>query len=655
MNDWSPADRALLQALVPPPLVQALEHPAPSRAVVADLCARLEAALGALVPFVPAPVIDLHMIQPERGRISGLVLTGTVLAADLSGFTALSARLAAAGPRGSEEISALINRLFAALLEEVYTHGGGVIQFGGDGLTAFFDARRAGSHHAALGAAAALAMQARMAAFTAVPTSRGPFPLRLRIAVHSGQLFAAEVGDADHTELVVTGAVINRVVVAQERAAPGEVIISEETRRALPQAHLEPRWGRLYLLRELVGRVAPPSSFRVFWEPDPPTEATARTLLARIRAAQPFVPHRLPDRFLRVNAEGGEFRPVTIFFAQFYHLRKVLDLLELPAGFDQHTSLVGQVLDSYYTRTQTVVHHYGGTINKVDMASLGNRVLALFGAPVAHEDDPARAAQAALALRTVFAEADREVAALLREWGKAHPELRPRLRALSKGFPQRIGIAGGTVFAGIIGTSQRHEYTVMGETVNLAARLLSATAEDEVLLTARTYRAVRHVVEAEPLPPLTLKGFSQPVPVWRGIQGRSATTARRPGPLVGRVAEQHRMAALGRRAFGPEAAGQVVALVGDAGNRQDAPGRRGGAGSPGRRPGPAPGAGHLPELRAAHSLRPDRAAVAPDLAPAATRRPASAGRGGAAAIGGAGPALEPLRAAAWPGAERAAP
>ncbi len=567
MIDWSPADRTLLRALLPAPLFRDLEQTeSPTRDVLATVCGRLEVALAAVVPFVPTPVIDLHMIQPERGRVSSLALTGTVLAADLSGFTALSSRLAVAGRGGSEEISALVNRLFAALLEEVYAHGGGVIQFGGDGLTAFFDTRRAGVHHAALGCAAALAMQARMAAFTAVPTSLGPFPLRLRIAVHSGRLFAAEVGDASHTELVVTGAVINQVVAAQELAAPGEVIISEETHLALTDPEVQPAGEGLYRLRRLTGRIAAPASFRVFWEPDPPSIDTIRTLLARIRAVQPFMPHMLPDRFLRVNAEGGEFRPVTVFFARFYSLSKILALLDLPAGVDQNTSLVGQVLNSYYTRTQAVVHHYGGTINKVDMASFGNRVLALFGAPVTHEDDPSRAVQAALALRSALADADLEVATLLHEWRKVHPAHRQNLRALSRGFPQRIGIAGGTVFAGIIGNSQRHEYTVMGETVNLAARLLPASAEGEVLLTSNTYRAVRHMVESTPLSPLLLKGFSQPVPVFQAIQERLVTqNLRRGTPLVGRAAELAQLTTLAYRALGTEAAGQVVALVGDPG------------------------------------------------------------------------------------------
>jgi class 3 adenylate cyclase/tetratricopeptide (TPR) repeat protein len=213
-----------------------------------------------------------------------------------------------------------------------------------------------------------------------------------------------------------------------------------------------------------------------------------------------------------------------------------------------------------------VVHHYGGTINKVDMASFGNRVLALFGAPVTHEDDPVRAVQAAQALRMAFAEADREIVELLRDWGAAHPAQHARLRGLGKGFPQRIGIAEGTVFAGIIGTPQRHEYTAMGETVNLAARLLAASAEGEVLLTSRTYRAVQHMAEAELLPPVVLKGFSQPVPVFRATPGRGpAADRRRAAPLVGRAAERARLADLVRRAHSPEAAGQVVALVGDAG------------------------------------------------------------------------------------------
>ena len=107
-------------------------------------------------------------------------------------------------------------------------------------------------------------------------------------------------------------------------------------------------------------------------------------------------------------AETGEFRPVTVLFANFFPFSQVLDVL----GDD--TEIAARVLNAYYRRAQTVVHRYGGIVNKVDMYTFGDKLMALFGAPVANEDDPLRATRAALDLRDALAEANQEIDALLR-------------------------------------------------------------------------------------------------------------------------------------------------------------------------------------------------------------------------------------------------
>ena len=570
MVDRSSTESEVLDTLLPAPLAQVVRQPAPPPAAVAEACTRLEAALAALVPFVPAPVVEAQLAHP--GRISGLSITGTIVFAELSGFTALSSKLALAGRQGSEETSAIANRLVAALLEEIYARGGGLIKFGGNTLTAFFDAGRLGSGHAALACAAALAMHKRMAGFAAVPTSSGPFQLRLRIAVHSGKVFAVEVGDRSHTELIVTGRAVNRVAVALESAAPGEIIVSDETISALGEARAQPKVTGLYVLQSLAAEPARPPAPTPAWQPGPPGIVTLTALLQRIHVLQPYVPHGLPGRFVRVDTAGGEFRPVTVLFANFYAFSRLLALLELPALMAHDMAIVGRVLDTYYTRTQETIHRYGGSINKVDMAIFGDRLMALFGAPAAHEDDPARAVRAALAIRAALDTTNQAIAALLRAWTAAHPDQRSLLRVVNLTLRQRIGIASGVVFAGIVGTPQRHEYTVIGETVDLAARLMVAAGDGDVLLTSRTHRAVRQVLEAEQLPQaLTLPGFARPVPVFRAVRERGASDrvadgAPRPAPMIGRQAELARLLELARPALAPGAdAGRVVALVGDAG------------------------------------------------------------------------------------------
>jgi class 3 adenylate cyclase/tetratricopeptide (TPR) repeat protein len=565
MVAWSSSERALLKSLLAEPLFHALQQPAPPAAALSEGCAQLAETLRTLAPFVPTPVLDRRLANPQEGRITGLCCTGTLLCADLSGFSALTARLAAAGREGSEEISRIVNRLFAALLAEVYRRGGGVLQFGGDGLTAFFDAGRLGAQHAGLAGAAGLAMQASMVDFAAVPTSRGPFRLRLRIACHSGEIFIAEVGDTRHTDLVVTGRASNRVVTAQEQAAPGEVVLSEETRQALTEAVVQPKLAGLYLLHELP--TLPPLPMQTSWQPGAPGAATLHGLLARICAVQPYVPRDLPERFLRMDADGGEFRPVTVLFARFYPLRKLLALLEMPNPPPWNLERIGQLLDIYYTQIRDAVGRYEGIINKVDMAHFGNRLLALFGAPQAHEDDPARAVQAAFAVRDALGEADRQAGTLLQEWAEAAPRGRWHLPEPASADQQRIGIAAGTVFAGILGTVARHEYTVMGETVNLAARLLDAAEDGDILLTSRVQQMAQHVAEAQPLPPLALKGLAQPVPAFLALRERTPGAVQpHTTPLIGRREELRRLRDLAVTALrDAPGAGGVVALIGEAG------------------------------------------------------------------------------------------
>lgn len=566
MANWSKTESKLLHSLLPAELVQTLLHPETSAAAISASCEQLEAKLTRLLPFVPTPIADLHLRQPGAGRIEGRYLTGSVLCADLSGFTMLSSELAAYGPQGSEEVSTIINQLFAALLTEIYAYGGGLLQFGGDALTAFFEANRLGQQHTTLACMAALAMQERMQAFAAVSTSRGMFQLRLRIAVHSGRVFVAEVGDEQHIEMVSTGRAINRVMVAQESAAPGEVIISAEALSSLDGARVETRPNDLYLLHELTTAL-PPRPTPVLARPSAaPSLNHIHYLLNCINTLQPYIPHGLPQRFTRAQVHG-EFRPVTVLFASFYAFNRLLTLLEFPALVEQDPGIVGRVLNTYYTHSQAVVHRYGGSINKIDMAAFGNRLMALFGAPTAHEDDDIRAVRVALGLRAANSAANEEIAQLLHKWITVHPHHRPLAQMLGGTLRQRVGIASGTVFAGIVGTPQRHEYTVMGESVNLAARLVSVANNGSILLTSRVQRAIQHLLETQPLPPLMLKGFAGQVPMFRLVQEReTADTLRHAAPLIGRQRELAHLQTLQAQALQRgEQAGRVVAIIGEPG------------------------------------------------------------------------------------------
>lgn len=568
------AEYASLQRYFAPELYARLVSRGAPSAVLQAACGRMRALLHSVATYVPANIVQRHLVQPAPWQIEGAFWNGSTLFADLSGFTALSATLGQLGKQGAEEVSAIINQLFGALTEEIHRHHGVLLKFGGDALTAFFDASVLGDNHALLASHAALAMQARMREFGALRTRGGTFQLRLRIGVHSGQVFAAEVGDAEHIELIVTGRTINRVALAQEIAQPGEVVISEETRALLPQATTQERQVNFHLLTKVAVPVPP---FVVpHWQlaegaGDLP-ELLA--LAARVDALQPYLPCHLPQRFL-LPAEGaleaGEFRPVTVLFANFFPFSVVLELVR----DDCPTAL--QVLNAYYRRAQAVIHRYGGIVNKVDMHTYGDKLMALFGAPTAHEDDPLRAVRAAFDLRAALAEANQEIAALL---GVRNAELKPddgersitgfyRLAKLHSQFAltQQVGINTGVVFAGPVGGARRREYTVMGHHVNLAARLMGVAQEGVILLSADTRRAVERNVAVRERASVRLKGIAQEVPLAEALrplavpQNVRRSLAR--SPLVGRADELNRLLEVGRAALAD--GGRVVALIGDAG------------------------------------------------------------------------------------------
>jgi class 3 adenylate cyclase len=403
----------------------------------------LRSRLAAHAAYIPPQLVRDQLINPQPGRISGAFWEGALLFADLSGFTALSERLSVLGRQGAEEVSAVVNRLFANLLHEVQVHGGSLLKFGGDALTVFFDAAILGEHHAMAACAAALAMQKRMTEFANLSTRAGEFTLRLRVGVHVGRVFAAEVGDQSHIELLVTGPEVNRVALAQEIAAPGEVVVTEQTLHRLAFYRVEQRRAGFYHLLDLSMTSLPSVSSLTLPLSGPDDLATLNRLARQLAALQPYLVYRLPRRFLDPAAgELGEFRPVTVLFVNIYDFSAYLNRLE------NAPALAATIFNAYYRRAQAVVHHYEGIVNKVDMYTHGDKLMVLFGAPTAHEDDPIRAVHCALELRNLMRDVNREIGE------RVGTDVIP--------LRQKIGINTGTVFAGRVGGSTRYEYTVMG-------------------------------------------------------------------------------------------------------------------------------------------------------------------------------------------------
>ena len=531
---------AELKNALPPNVAAALNQP--NTANVAAATEWLRERIQAMSRFVPAPVVRHLLDGGTPGASVGAVWRGSLLFADLSGFTALSEHLASLGKEGSEEITRVINRLFAALVEQIEFHGGDLIKFGGDALTAFFDADLLGANHAVWAVGAAQMMQERMGDIGAVPTRLGVFNLRLRIGVHSGEAFAALLGDAQHQELMLTGADVNHVARAQEIARPGEVVCSAATLARLRRAYSVPRDDGFEALQAISVPSPPGAPVPFVYPPDTNDEEELRQLLRVYAGVRLFLPQRLTEEQLLESDRTGEFRLVTVLFA---HVAPFSVIIEQFAG---DPAQITPLLDAYYTRMQHIVTHYGGVVNKVDMAADGDKLLAIFGAPVANENDAELSVRAGLAMQ----EAMNEINVTLHLAD-------PRLPLLD----QQIGINQGHVFAGLVGGARRGEYTVMGDPVNTAARLMSVCAVGDVLVSPAIQRANKDTFAFETLPPLPLKGKSEPMEPARVDRAYNVRRDVARASLVGRQAELNTITALGTAAL--RGVGHVIEISGEAG------------------------------------------------------------------------------------------
>ena len=179
-----------------------------------------------LTPFVPRVVVEWLREAPDARHRE---LEGTLAFVDISGFTAMSERLAELGKRGAEEVLVTMNRVFALLLDVGYASGGGLLKFGGDALLLFFN----GPDHAGRACDAAYGMRRALTDLGPLETSAGPVTLKMHVGIHSDSYGFFLVGES-HRELLVSGPGVTRTVQMEGGAEAGEILVSEETAATLP-------------------------------------------------------------------------------------------------------------------------------------------------------------------------------------------------------------------------------------------------------------------------------------------------------------------------------------------------------------------------------------------------------------------------------------
>jgi class 3 adenylate cyclase/tetratricopeptide (TPR) repeat protein len=261
----------------------------------------------------------------------------------------------------------------------------------------------------------------------------------------------------------------------------------------------------------------------------------------RFASPQSYTPPHLAEKILTSRtALAGERKQVTVLFADVSGFTSIAERLD--------PEEVHQLMTRAFELILGEVHRYEGTINQF----LGDGVMALFGAPIAHEDHAQRAVHAALGMQRVLRGYQAEL---------------QRTRGIA--FRVRMGLNTGLVVVGSIGDNLRMDYTAVGDTTNLAARMVNMAAPEQILVAEDTHKAVRGYFVTTPLGAQVIKGKAEPINAYEVVRARGLRTRLEVGaergltPFVGRepeltlLQERWTEARAGR--------GQVVCLMGEAG------------------------------------------------------------------------------------------
>lgn len=410
---------------------------------------------------------------------------------DIAQFTSLSDRLVRTGPRGVERLSAILAEHFEPLLALVVAHGGEPLIFVGDALLVAWSCQEEDLGSAVLQAArCAEAIRSDHA----VLDDRGDFlTLHLHVAVGSCRL--VELGGVGRQRLFVPiGSALNDLAIATRSRSPGNVVLSSQAYRAVEAGVVTVQALSQDAVRLIhVWKTAPsdppiaPDSLQSSQPPPADSEALNLFIPAPIKA-------RLDANLLEWIAE---LRWITVVFV------KLPDFHPTPSALHQVVQTV-----------QPIIVRYEGVLNQVIVDDKGASILVVFGVPpFSHPENPVRGTRAAR-------------------------EIQEALSAVA--LRSSVGVTTGRAFCGIVGSDIRRHYTVIGDIVNLAARLMSAT-EDEILCDQATVRSAHTLISFDPREPISIKGYDQVVNVYAPRRELSNTSQVRL-PTIGRHKEFEKLA-----------------------------------------------------------------------------------------------------------------
>jgi len=475
-------------------------------------------SMSSLLPLLPSPLLRLLNASDQPNTLMAeQQFNAVVLFADIAGFTTLSDQVRDVGARGTEQLTLLLNHVFEAMIDLIQAAGGMVWGFSGDALTALF--RYETENQAAIAQQAltcSLAMQAAMAQFqtSAMLDELATIRLTMKIGLAHGVLMCGMAG-IPHQRLValLAGQPLIESSLVEHQASEGSIGLTTElwlVVQSYAQAQL--RDGYYWLQGCETGVATAYPSLAA-----PPLPTWAESFI------HPLIAKRLHDN---QAAFINEHRLVYVLFAQL--------CIEQPA----HELAIIREWASMLT---TVSAQYDGYLSHVAVGDKGITSMILFGAPIAHEDDPLRILDCGLAVRE---------------------------QTSQMGYQSALGLNSGVVYCGLVGSVIRRDYTTIGDAINVAARLMEHAKADQILVSMELAKLAQTQFRWQLLPDARLKGKPQPIALMALQQRAFEASVRLPEfvsnlRLIGRASELTMLLQATEQTLTGH--GQIIAIVGDAG------------------------------------------------------------------------------------------
>lgn len=455
---------------------------------------------------------------PKPGHPDEKWQRGTLMFTDLAGFTRLMEANASKGKAGAGSLLGVLNAYFAKMIETISKSGGDLLEFTGDALLALFPENKEKPNEDAIKAVrAGLRMQRAMSEFAEIETPQGILNLGMRIGLHSGRFLSADIGTPRRMEHVLLGKTVQDTKLAESAGVNGRVCLSTRVHKRIAdefefEDHQSKDGEREYKLVVDNLTEGQLGEYELYAIGGSSRRRQASALLFErgiadivkqiekmVDAIEPLA-NLLPSPVLNLLVESAANRHIppdfvepTIVFVNFIGLPEMVD-----HAMPGEEKAIIRTFSRAFALINAAVEARGGVLKKITYHLSGSDIVIYFGAPIAHSNDTERAAAAALAIRDVVMNL------------KA-----PRVTMKVPDVICQIGINVGPAFAAEVGEPRgRREFNVLGDTVNIAARLMNQAQPNQILVTGQAYERSKENFEYDFLGDVSLKGKAVMTPIY---------------------------------------------------------------------------------------------------------------------------------------------